>query len=131
MSNPAKQKGTSFETLIVNLLKVRGFPRAYRPALTGTGDVGDINGVGKVDRYGVFRHVVFQCKNQKTFKLGSWMNDTKEQAERKKEAASIAQPAVPVLVVKRPGYGSATAGKNYAIMELEDMVSLLQEAGYS
>lgn len=131
MSNPAKAKGTSFETLVVNFLKSVGFPRVYRPALTGGGDVGDINGVGKVDSQGIFRHVIFQCKNHKKYALSSWMKDTNEQGDRKREASVHAQGAVPILVVKRPGFGASKTGQNFAIMELDALTELLQEAGYS
>lgn len=131
MSNPAKQKGTAFETLITNFLLRNGFPRVFRPALTGSGDVGDINGAGKSTPSG-FKHVIFQCKNQKTFKLGQWMVATKDQAERKGNSQPVdAPPAVPILVVKRPGMGANNVGKNYGILELEDLAQLLLEAGYS
>lgn len=127
MANPSKQKGTSFETLVTNFLKTHGFHRAYRPALTGSGDVGDVNGVGRNidDTVTGFKHVIFQCKNYKKYSLGPWMKATKEQAFRKGD------DTVPILVVKRHGMGASNVGKNFLIMELEDGLDLLREAGYS
>lgn len=118
----ARQKGTAFETLIVNYLKSKGFIAPIRPALTGIGDTGDINGIRNEAR-----QVAVQCKNQKTFKLSEWLNATKEQAGR---LGGVGNPALPVLVVKRPGMGKDKVGKTYAVLELDDLADLLQEAGY-
>lgn len=119
MTNRAKQKGTSFETLIKDYLIGEGFIHAHRPALSGTNDTGDINGVAN----SVGRKVTFQCKNQKQFSLSSWLNDTVEQAARLGNA-------VPALVVKRPGKGKTAVGDTYAVMRLSDLVELLKAAGY-
>ena len=121
MGNRAKAKGTSFETLIVKYLRSHSFRKAYRPATKGGLDTGDINGVSS-DR----RQAVFQCKNQRKYDLSGWLNDTVAQAQQEEVGGN----ALPVLVVKRPGVGEAKIGDTYAIMRLEDMVSLLREAGY-
>ena len=135
MSNPSKQKGTAFETQCVNYLKT-WFPRIYRPALQGGMDTGDINGVlqeleetSPEGQYTWYRHLIFQCKNHKAFKLSEWMKATKEQAANKAEG-TLVEEAVGVLLVKRKGVGDQNMGKTYAIMELEDLVNLLLEAGY-
>ena len=44
MSNPSKQKGTAFETAVVEFLKSQGFP-VERRALHGNTDKGDISGL--------------------------------------------------------------------------------------
>lgn len=119
MSNRNKAKGTSFETVILKYLRPT-FRRVYRPATKGTYDTGDINGISN----GSYQ-VIFQCKNQRTFKLSEWLNDTVSQASQDEVA-----PAVPVLVVKRPGVGEKNAGDNYAILRLSDLVSLLEESNY-
>jgi hypothetical protein len=119
MTNRAKQKGTSFETLIKDYLIGEGFIHAHRPALSGTNDTGDINGVAN----SAGRKVTFQCKNQKQFALSSWLNDTVEQAARLGNA-------VPALVVKRPGKGKTALGDTYAVMRLSDLIDLLKSAGY-
>ena len=45
MANKAKQKGTSFETLVRQYLNNNGFKEAQRTVLKGGGDTGDINGI--------------------------------------------------------------------------------------
>ena len=121
MSNPSKQKGTSFETLIKEYLQKCGFQSVYRTALSGGYDTGDINGVTHSE---TDRQVSVQCKNQKKFNLSGWLDATVEQAERLDEA-------VPVLVVKRPGRGAKSLDDTYAVMRLCDLVCLLQDAGYT
>ncbi|CAB4154308.1 hypothetical protein UFOVP629_44 [uncultured Caudovirales phage] len=120
MANPAKQKGTSFETLIRTYLNDNGFPIAHRTVLKGGGDTGDINGIRNKEN----RQVAVQCKNQKAFSLSKWLNDTVEQAKNLKGA-------LPALVVKRPGKGEKAVGDSYAVLRLSDLVELLKEAGYS
>lgn len=120
MANRAKQKGTSFETLIRTYLNNNGFPIAHRTVLKGGGDTGDINGIRNREN----RQVALQCKNQKAFSLSQWLNDTVEQAANLKGA-------LPALVVKRPGKGEKAVGDSYAVLRLSDLVELLKEAGYS
>lgn len=120
MGNKHKAKGTAFETLIVNYLKDNGFKNAHRTALQGINDSGDVNGI--VQRVSLSELAV-QCKNQKAFDLSGWLNDTVEQAKKLNEG-------LPLLVVKRPGKGEKALGDSYAVMRLEDMVRLLQEAGF-
>jgi len=119
VSNPAKQKGTSFETLVKQHLNDNGFKAAHRTVLKGGGDTGDINGVHHDDG----SQVSFQCKNQRKFDLSGWLNDTVEQAKRLGNA-------VPALIVKRAGKGKSAVGDNYAVMRLDDLITLLQKAGY-
>lgn len=121
MANRNKAKGTSFEVLVRDYLIKKGFIHAHRPALSGGKDTGDINGIA---RRNPVRKAMFQCKNHKTMNLSGWLNDTVEQAER-------LDGAVPVLVVKRAGKGEKALGDSYAVMRLEDVVALLQEAGYA
>ena len=118
MSNKAKQKGTSFETLIKDYLNAAGFLDAKRTPLQGIGDTGDINGI-RSD----LRKVAIQCKNQKSFNLSGWLNDTVEQAARLDDA-------VPVLVIKRPGKGKSAVGDNYAVMRFDDLIYLLRVGGF-
>lgn len=129
--NKAKAKGTSFETMILNYMRGKGFNRVYRPATKGLYDTGDINGIvrpGSVngDSKGTFRQAILQCKNQKTFKLSDWLNDSVLQAKQNE----VGGDALPVLVVKRPRTGEKTLGDSYAVLRMDDLVSLLREAGY-
>lgn len=133
-----KAKGTAFETQVKEYLHANGFPNAYRPATAGASDSGDINGIKQPGyvRPGGFnsdevwvgdRQAVIQCKNHKTFSLSGWLNDAKEQAKQ----SAVGGDALPLVVFKRPGIGTKNLGKTYALMELEDLVQLLKEAGYS
>jgi hypothetical protein len=107
-----KQKGTSFETLVVRFLRDNGFQHAERRVLHGTADKGDITGCPGL---------VWECKNHKTLRLGEWMRET--ETERVNADADFG-----VLVVKRFGVGEP-AGQ-YAVVTLEDMCRLLMLAGY-
>lgn len=120
MGNKNKAKGTAFEVLVRDYLIAEGFIHAHRPALSGSNDTGDINGIASKKN---LRKVAVQCKNQKTMKLSEWLNDTVEQAERLGDG-------VPALVVKRPGKGAKALGDSYAVMRLSDLIVLLTEAGY-
>jgi hypothetical protein len=119
MGNKNKAKGTSFETVVLKYIRPY-FSKAYRPATKGKYDTGDINGISNTDK-----NAIIQCKNVRAFKLSEWLNDTVAQSEQDEVA-----PAIPILVVKRPGVGEKNAGDNYAIMRLSDVISLLQEAKY-
>jgi hypothetical protein len=119
MGNRNKAKGTAFETSVLRYLRPY-FSRAYRTSTKGKYDTGDINGVSNGPK-----QAIFQCKNQQTFKLSEWLNATVEQSEQEEVA-----PALPVLVVKRPGVGDSNIGNTYAVLRLSDLVSLLGDAGY-
>jgi len=121
MSNPSKRKGTAFEVLVKEYFQRGPFKAAHRVALSGINDTGDINGI--INRE-TGREVAVQCKNQKTFKLSEWLDDTVEQAGKLGNA-------VPLLVVKRPGKGAQSLDETYAVMRLCDAVALLEEAGYA
>jgi len=107
-----RQKGTAFETQVVEALKANGFPYAERRALHGTADKGDITGTGPL---------VWECKNHKELKLSEWLTETEQ--ERLNAVADHG-----ILVVKRRGKGDAL--KSYAVMELGQLINLLREAGY-
>ena len=121
MSNKAKAKGTSFEVLVRDYLISKGFIHAHRPALSGGNDTGDVNGIA---RRTDMRKVAVQCKNQKAFQLSQWLNDTVEQAGRLGNG-------LPVLVVKRAGKGEKALGESYAVLRLDDLVQLLEDAGFN
>jgi len=121
MSNKAKAKGTSFEVLVRDYLINKGFIHAHRPALSGGNDTGDVNGIA---RRTDMRKVAVQCKNQKAFQLSQWLNDTVEQAGRLGNG-------LPVLVVKRAGKGEKALGESYAVLRLDDLVQLLEDAGFN
>lgn len=120
MGNRNKAKGTAFETLVKNYLNNKGFKNARRAVLEGAEDKGDIHGI---HHRSTGWQVCVQCKNQRSFDLSGWLNATVEQAGRLGDAH-------PVLVVKRPGKGEKAVGESYAVMRLDDLIALLEEAGY-
>ena len=107
MSNPSKQRGTAFESMIVAHLKDNGFPYAERRALAGALDKGDITGLPGV---------MLEIKACKTLKLSEWMDEVR--VEKKNAAAQVG-----VCVVKRRNHG---AGRAYVVMEFDDFLDLIR-----
>lgn len=107
MVNRAKQKGTSFETLLVNYLTELGYD-AERQVLKGNKDEGDIrvrlatNGDG----------FNIEAKNVRTMALGQWVD------EAVVEAANAGRPCV--VVHKRHGKGQG--GDQFVSMRLSDFL---------
>jgi len=137
MGNKHKAKGTSFETAIREYLNANGFEKAHRTALEGGQDKGDIHGIEQTRHNSgvtIVRKACIQCKNQKTFKLSEWLNDTVDQAVRLDNAplseTAFRQAALPILVVKRPGKGEKSLGDSYAVMRLSDIVAILKDLGF-
>jgi hypothetical protein len=64
--------------------------------------------------------LVWECKNHKTLDISGWLKETEQERQNANAQHGI-------LVVKRR-YGDP--GDQYAIMRLDDLVHLLQEAGY-
>lgn len=122
MANPAKQKGTSFETAIKRYLNSKGFKKAERTSLKGGDDTGDINGIQRIP---TGRQLAIQCKNQRKISLSGWLDDTVSQASK------LGEGSLPALVVKRAGKGDKALGDTYVVMRLDDFVTLLDEADYS
>jgi hypothetical protein len=112
MSNPSKTKGTAAESAVVNYLRSRGYPHVERRALSGALDKGDIAGIAGV---------VIECKDTKADSWGSHLTEAvKEQGN--------AGARVGLLVRKRAR--KSNPAEWYAVCTLEQMVTLLQEAGY-
>lgn len=107
MSNPAKRKGTAFESDIVTYLNAAGI-RAYRPAQTGRFDVGDVHGVSPF---------VIQAKNWRdvTSALREGVDGAQLQARNAGETWGVA-------VVKR---ARKPVGEAYAVLRLEDLAALI------
>ena len=109
MSNPAKRKGTAFESAVVAHLKAQGIP-ARRVAQTGAVDTGDIHGVSPF---------VLQCKAYKNVTDG--LREGIEGAQRQAVAAGEPYGAA---VVKRPRKSIADA---YVVLTLDDFARLLSD----
>lgn len=107
MSNPAKAKGTRWETAVVDFLRASGI-RAYRPAQEGYRDVGDIHGVSPF---------VIQCKDWRDVlaALREGVDGAQLQARNAGETYGVA-------VVKR---ARKPAGEAYAVLRLEDLATLI------
>lgn len=111
MTNPAKQKGSAYERLIVDYLRCNGF-RVDRTRAGWSDDRGDIHGV---DGF------TWECKNHKAINLSGWIS------ELVTECANAGTELGAVVHKKR---GTTDAGEQYATLPLRMLVQLLKEAGY-
>lgn len=110
--NAAKQKGTRWESAIVEFLTGLGWVNAERRALHGTQDKGDIAGIPGV---------VIEAKSQARHSLAEWL--TEAETERINAGARIG-----VAWIKRRGFTSP--GKGYVLMSGDTFTELLKEAGW-
>lgn len=117
-----KQKGTSFETAIVEYLQNNLCDNTIeRRALNGTCDRGDISGV-------VFcaQRMTLECKNENRMRLAEYMR------EAETEARNDNAPYYAVIHKKR-GVGISTprtVAQQYVTMPLHMLVSIIYEANY-
>lgn len=103
----ARQKGTSFESLLVSYLTEIGYD-AERQVLHGTKDVGDIR--VRIPASGGFN---IEAKNCQTMTLGSWVDESRV------EAKNAGRPCV--VVHKRRGKGQG--GDQFVSMRLGDFLA--------
>lgn len=108
----AKQKGTRWETRIVEYLREHGFPHAERRTLNGTKDRGDVNAAPGL---------VIEAKDQQRHSWAAWLDEATE--EGRNADAEIAA----VWAHRR---GRAGAGEGYVVMDGHTFVRLLRLAGY-
>ena len=116
MTNPQKQKGSSFEREIVNHLRNQGYD-AERTRAGWSDDRGDVHGIS----HRVLGIFTIECKNHKTMDLAGWIKEL----ERERIANGGGLGA---LVHKKRGEGDAE--NQYATLPLWMLVQLLKEAGY-
>lgn len=110
----SKQKGTLAESAVADYLKST-WETVERRVLSGKNDKGDIAGIPKI---------VIEVKNQKSYKFSEWLRETKiEQIN--------AEADYGVLVVKPNGVGVSKVNNWWAVLPLDDLVSLLKKAGYA
>jgi len=102
MANRSKQKGTSFETAVVNYLSGRNLG-AFRLPLYGNKDRGDVDSGAGWN---------LECKNVRTLALSEWV------AEADAEALNAGRPVA--VVAKRVGKGDP--GEAYVVMPLRVFV---------
>lgn len=107
MSNPSKQRGTSWETAVVDFLRANGYPNAERRALSGNNDKGDVAGIPGV---------VIEAKNCRQINLAAFIDEARVEAIN-------ADAAFGVAWVKRRGRTSA--GEGYVVMDGPTFLTLL------
>lgn len=112
MTTPQKAKGSKWELDVARYFNERGFPYVERRYGAGAqADKGDINGI---------RGVVMECKNLGRITLSTILDETTvEKANAKAE--------IGVAIIKRR---NTSTQRGYAVMTLEDLVTLLDKAGY-
>lgn len=110
----SKQKGTLAETAVVSYFK-QFWNHVERRALAGINDKGDISGIPKI---------AIEVKNQKSYKIHEWLKETK--IEQKNADADFG-----VLIIKPNGVGVSNVDQWWAVLTLDDLVQLLQKAGYA
>lgn len=108
MTNPSKQRGTKFESLLVPELKLY-YPGAERRPLAGANDKGDFLLPGE-------SRFIIEAKNVTRFNLAQWI------AEAHVEAANAGVPHG-VVFHKRRGVGEAS--RQWATMEVRTFLSLV------
>lgn len=107
-----KDKGTTWETAIVNYLRTRGAPHAERRTPNGTKDRGDITGIPAI---------VIEAKNTTRIDLAGSLKEA--HTERDNDHADLG-----AVWAKRRGKTSPADG--YVIMDGKEFTDLLIAAGY-
>jgi Holliday junction resolvase len=112
VTNRSRDKGTRFESAVVEYLQQSGWPHAERRARRGTRDAGDVAGVAGV---------CIEVKAEKRIALSEYANETLvEQAN--------AGAAVGAAWIKRPRKSSPADA--YVLLTGGQFVQLLRDAGY-
>jgi len=115
----AKQKGTSFESLVVDYLRMKlADIRIERRAKSGAKDRGDIAGVVTV----AGGAVVIEAKNHSRDNLPQWIKEA--EIERKNDDAVTGATVAGVVVHKKRG--SNKGADQYVTMTLETFTVLLR-----
>lgn len=104
-----RQKGTSWETALVNWFKAQGLHAARLP-LAGNKDIGDVT----VEPWGIS----LEAKNCRAITLAQWC------AEADVETQNAGRPVV--VVAKR--VGKTDPGEGYVIMPLRRFFRIMQSA---
>lgn len=107
MTNRSKQKGTAWETQVVNYLKDNGWPYAERRTLSGNSDRGDIN----------FDPTwILECKDEAKITLSEYMREVEVE---KQNAGALFGAAI--VKARRKSVDQA-----YVVLSLVDFVRILQ-----
>lgn len=114
MTNRSKQKGTAWETAIVNELTRLGFD-AKRVVLHGREDQGDIHITGLP--------IIIEAKNEKTYKLAQWITEANREADNVAADPNFSIETDGVVWAHRQGKANPLHG--YVIMDGLTFVHLL------
>lgn len=112
MSNPSKQKGTTFERSIADYLKDNWSPFIDRRPLTGGSDKGDI-----ANFYIGPHALAVECKNERQYNLAGWVKEAQREGVNSGSLAGI-------VVAKRKG--KANPAEQYCILTLEEFLRCLR-----
>ena len=104
--NRSKAIGTAAETAVVRYLRANGWPAAERRALKGVLDEGDITGTP-----GICWEVKARSRPVSDEQITAWLVET--EIERANAGAEIG-----ILVIRRPGFGTANVGRWWAVLRL-------------
>lgn len=104
----SKQKGTAWETAVVNHLRNNGWPYAERRALAGINDKGDIF---------FDPEWILECKDEVKITLSEYMKEVEDEIAN-------AGAKYGAAIVKRRYRG---AGESYAVMTLDQLIRLIQD----
>ena len=116
MTNPQKQKGSTYERQIVSYLRECGF-RVDRTRAGWADDRGDVHGITGPDGL----PFTVECKNHQRLNLSGWVSELLTEIAN---AGGVAG----VLVHKKRG--TTDPSEQYATLPLGMLVSILREAGY-
>lgn len=115
MVNKPKAIGTRTETAVVRYLREHGWPAAERRALRGTCDAGDITGTPGIC-WSVKGGVAAETASDA--QINTWRHQLDQQQQ-------YAHADVAVLVVKRRGHSTASAGAWWAVLSAATVCTLV------
>lgn len=113
-----KDKGTKFESAVVQYLRSRGF-EARRQALAGNADEGDVLVESPL------MDIAVECKDRKSMSP-KWLGELLDEAESE---AINAKASYGVAIVHRDGCGKASFGGQAVLMSLDTFADLMRLAG--
>lgn len=118
----SKQKGTMFETAIVNMLRHELHTNSIeRRALNGTKDRGDISGVTFCGQ-----RMVVECKNQARMNLSEYFKEARDEAMNDNATYWV-------VIHKRPRVSvtsNMTSGEQYATLPAGLLARMINTANY-
>ena len=109
------RKGADFERMVADYIKDETGMDVDRRVKCGTNDRGDLSGLTVCGM-----RCVVEVKNRKRFDLPGWLGEA--ESERRNDGAEIG-----VVIAKRPGFGGASMGGQYVLMDLDTLIRIIRE----